>query len=106
VLDAISEEKEATAAIGIDVLRKKLRVTVISAALTAFGGGIAGKGRRTTALRIRNGIGAAGGGLAYSLMPTAQISDLSCPATAGHRVITSVRNSVGAGGYWIIRFRG
>jgi branched-chain amino acid transport system permease protein len=40
VLDAISEEKEA-AAIGIDVLRKKLRVTAISAALTAFGGGIA-----------------------------------------------------------------
>jgi branched-chain amino acid transport system permease protein len=39
-LDAISEDEEAAAAIGISVMREKLRVTVISAALTALGGGI------------------------------------------------------------------
>ena len=42
-LDAISEDEEAAAAIGIDVLREKLRVTVISAALTALGGAIFGQ---------------------------------------------------------------
>ena len=42
-LEAISEDEEAAAAVGIDVLREKLRVTVISAALTAFGGGIFGQ---------------------------------------------------------------
>ncbi len=39
-LEAISEDEDAAAAIGIDVLREKLRVTVISAALTALGGAI------------------------------------------------------------------
>jgi branched-chain amino acid transport system permease protein len=39
-LDAISEDEEAAAAIGINVMREKLRVTVISAALTALGGGV------------------------------------------------------------------
>ena len=43
VLEAISEDEEAAAAIGIDVLREKLRVTVISAALTALGGAIFGQ---------------------------------------------------------------
>ena len=42
-LDAISEDEEAAAAIGIDVMREKLRVTVISAALTALGGAIFGQ---------------------------------------------------------------
>jgi branched-chain amino acid transport system permease protein len=42
-LDAISENEEAAASIGIDVLREKLRVTVISAALTALGGGLFGQ---------------------------------------------------------------
>jgi branched-chain amino acid transport system permease protein len=42
-LDAISDDEEAAAAIGIDVMREKLRVTVISAALTALGGGIYGQ---------------------------------------------------------------
>ena len=42
-LDAISEDEEAAAAIGIDVLREKLRVTVISAALTALGGAVYGQ---------------------------------------------------------------
>lgn len=39
-LEAISEDEDAAAAVGIDVLREKLRVTVISAALTALGGAI------------------------------------------------------------------
>ena len=42
-LDAISEDEDAAAAIGINVLREKLRVTVISAALTALGGAIYGQ---------------------------------------------------------------
>jgi branched-chain amino acid transport system permease protein len=43
VLDAISEDEEAAAAIGINVMREKLRVTMISAALTALGGAIYGQ---------------------------------------------------------------
>jgi branched-chain amino acid transport system permease protein len=39
-LEAISEDEEAAASMGIDVLREKLRVTVISAGLTAFGGAL------------------------------------------------------------------
>ncbi len=39
-LEAISEDEDAAAAVGIDVLRQKLRVTIISAALTAVGGAI------------------------------------------------------------------
>jgi branched-chain amino acid transport system permease protein len=39
-LDALSEDEDAAAAIGINVMREKLRVTVISAALTALGGGL------------------------------------------------------------------
>jgi branched-chain amino acid transport system permease protein len=39
-LEAISEDEDAAAAVGINVLRQKLRVTVISAALTALGGAI------------------------------------------------------------------
>jgi len=42
-LDAISEDEDAAAAIGIDVIREKLRVTVISASLTALGGAIYGQ---------------------------------------------------------------
>ncbi len=42
-LEAISEDEEAAASLGVDVLREKLRVTVISAALTALGGGILGQ---------------------------------------------------------------
>lgn len=42
-LEAISEDEEAAAAVGIDVLYEKLRVTVISAALTALGGAILGQ---------------------------------------------------------------
>jgi len=42
-LEAISEDEEAAATIGINVVREKLRVTLISAALTALGGGIYGQ---------------------------------------------------------------
>jgi branched-chain amino acid transport system permease protein len=39
-LDAISEDEGAAAAIGVNIMREKLRVTLISAALTAIGGGV------------------------------------------------------------------
>jgi branched-chain amino acid transport system permease protein len=42
-LQAISEDEDAAAAVGINVLREKLRVTIISAALTALGGAIYGQ---------------------------------------------------------------
>src|SRR5204862_3877246 len=42
-LEAISEDEEAAASVGIDVLREKLRVTIISAALTALGGAVFGQ---------------------------------------------------------------
>jgi branched-chain amino acid transport system permease protein len=42
-LEAISEDEDAAAAIGINVLREKLRVTIVSAALTALGGAIYGQ---------------------------------------------------------------
>jgi branched-chain amino acid transport system permease protein len=39
-LEAIGEDETAAAAIGINVLREKLRVTVISASITALGGSV------------------------------------------------------------------
>ncbi|MBI1777599.1 MAG: branched-chain amino acid ABC transporter permease [Proteobacteria bacterium] len=39
-LEAINEDEGAAAAIGINVMREKLRITLLSAALTALGGGI------------------------------------------------------------------
>jgi branched-chain amino acid transport system permease protein len=42
-LEAISEDEDAAAAVGINVLREKLRVTILSAALTALGGAIYGQ---------------------------------------------------------------
>ncbi len=39
-LEAIAEDEGAAAALGIDVMREKLRVTVTSAVLTAFGGAL------------------------------------------------------------------
>jgi branched-chain amino acid transport system permease protein len=39
-LDAISEDEEAAAAIGINIMREKMRITIISAALTALGGAL------------------------------------------------------------------
>jgi branched-chain amino acid transport system permease protein len=42
-LEAISDDEDAAAAIGIDVTREKMRVTIISAALTAVGGAVYGQ---------------------------------------------------------------
>lgn len=42
-MDAISDDETAAAAVGIDVTRQKLTVTIISAALTALGGGLIGQ---------------------------------------------------------------
>jgi branched-chain amino acid transport system permease protein len=39
-LEAINEDEGAAAAIGINVMREKLRITLVSAGLTALGGGI------------------------------------------------------------------
>jgi branched-chain amino acid transport system permease protein len=39
-LEAISEDEEAAASMGINVLREKLRITIISAGLTALGGAL------------------------------------------------------------------
>ncbi len=42
-LEAIGEDEDAAAAVGIDVMVQKMRVTIISAALTALGGAIYGQ---------------------------------------------------------------
>jgi branched-chain amino acid transport system permease protein len=42
-LEAISEDEEAAASLGINVMREKLRVTVLSAALTSVGGSLFGQ---------------------------------------------------------------
>ena len=42
-LDAISEDEDAAASVGIHVTRQKLRITVISAVMTAFGGIVYGQ---------------------------------------------------------------
>jgi branched-chain amino acid transport system permease protein len=42
-LEAISEDEEAAASLGINVMREKLRVTVLSAALTSIGGSLFGQ---------------------------------------------------------------
>jgi branched-chain amino acid transport system permease protein len=42
-MQAISQEEDAAASVGIDVTRTKLRVTLISAAITAFGGALYGQ---------------------------------------------------------------
>jgi branched-chain amino acid transport system permease protein len=42
-LEAIGEDEDAAAAVGIDVMREKMRVTILSAALTALGGAIYGQ---------------------------------------------------------------
>jgi branched-chain amino acid transport system permease protein len=39
-LEAINEDEGAAAAVGINVMREKLRITLVSAGLTALGGGI------------------------------------------------------------------
>jgi branched-chain amino acid transport system permease protein len=77
-LDAISEDEEAAAAVGIDVMREKLRVTIASAALTALGGAVFGQYLMYLSPEIVSGIGvslqivfaAVAGGMYASLGPT------------------------------------
>lgn len=42
-LEAISDDEEASSAVGIDVTREKLKITICSASLTAFGGVLYGQ---------------------------------------------------------------
>lgn len=42
-LEAIGEDEDAAAAVGIDVMYQKMRITIISAAMTALGGAIYGQ---------------------------------------------------------------
>jgi branched-chain amino acid transport system permease protein len=77
-LEAISDDEEAAAAVGIDVTREKLRVTVISAALTALGGALFGQYLMYLNPEIVSGIGvslqivfaAIAGGMYAMLGPT------------------------------------
>jgi branched-chain amino acid transport system permease protein len=77
-LEAISEDEEAAAAIGINVLNEKLRVTVISAAFTALGGSIFGQYLAYLNPEVVSGIGvslqivfgAIAGGMYVLLGPT------------------------------------
>ncbi len=77
-LEAISEDEEAAAALGIDVMREKLRVTVISAALTSLGGSIFGQYLAYLNPEVVSGIGvslqiifaAIAGGMYAMLGPT------------------------------------
>ena len=56
-LDAISEEEAASASIGIDVTRTKLKVAVLSAGLAAFGGALYGQYQLYVNPEIVAGIG-------------------------------------------------
>ncbi|HYM29699.1 MAG TPA: branched-chain amino acid ABC transporter permease [Candidatus Cybelea sp.] len=77
-LDAISEDEDAAAAVGINVMREKLRVTVASAALTALGGAMFGQYLMYLNPEIVSGIGvslqivfaAVAGGMYAALGPT------------------------------------
>jgi branched-chain amino acid transport system permease protein len=92
-LEAISDDEEAAAAIGIDVTREKLRVTVISAALTALGGAVFGQYLMYLNPDIVSGIGvslqivfaAIAGGM-YSLLGPTVGSLLTIALTEGLRV--------------------
>jgi branched-chain amino acid transport system permease protein len=92
-LDAISEDEDAAEAIGIDVMREKLRVTVISAALTAVGGAILGQYLMYLNPETMSGIGvslqivfaAIAGGM-YSLLGPTVGSLLTISLTEGLRV--------------------
>jgi branched-chain amino acid transport system permease protein len=92
-LEAISDDEEAAAAIGIDVTREKLRVTVISAALTALGGAVFGQYLMYLNPETVSGIGvslqivfaAIAGGM-YSLLGPTVGSLLTLALTEGLRV--------------------
>jgi branched-chain amino acid transport system permease protein len=92
-LDAISEDEDAAEAIGIDVMREKLRVTVISSALTAIGGAILGQYLMYLNPETMSGIGvslqivfaAIAGGM-YSLLGPTVGSLFTLSLTEGLRV--------------------
>jgi len=92
-LDAISEDEDAAEAIGIDVMREKLRVTVISSALTAVGGAILGQYLMYLNPETMSGIGvslqivfaAIAGGM-YSLLGPTVGSLFTISLTEGLRV--------------------
>jgi branched-chain amino acid transport system permease protein len=56
-LDAISDQEDAAASVGIDVTRTKLRIAVLSAALAAFGGALFGQYQLYINPEIVGGIG-------------------------------------------------
>ena len=92
-LDAISEDEDAAEAIGIDVMREKLRVTVVSAALTALGGAMLAQYLMYLNPETLSGIGvslqivfaAIAGGM-YSLLGPTVGSLLTISLTEGLRV--------------------
>lgn len=101
-LEAISEDEDAAASIGIDVMREKMRVTVISAALTALGGAIYGQYLMYLNPDTVSGVAvslqivfAAIAGGAYSLFGPSVGSLLTLSLTEGLRVWFGV-NFIGA----------
>ena len=92
-LDAISEDEEAAASIGINVMREKMRVTIISAALTALGGALLAQYLLYLNPETVSGIGvslqivfaAIAGGM-YSLLGPTAGSLLTLALTEGLRV--------------------
>lgn len=101
-LEAISEDEEAAAAVGIDVMREKLRITVVSAALTALGGALFGQYLMYLNPETMSGIAvslqivfaAIAGGM-YSLLGPTVGSLLTLSLTEGLRVWFGV-NFIGA----------
>jgi branched-chain amino acid transport system permease protein len=92
-LDAISEDEEAAASLGINVMREKMRVTIISAALTALGGALLAQYLMYLNPETVSGIGvslqivfaAIAGGM-YSLLGPTVGSFLTLALTEGLRV--------------------
>jgi branched-chain amino acid transport system permease protein len=101
-LDAISEDEEAAASIGINVMREKMRVTIISAALTALGGALFAQYLMYLNPETVSGIGvslqivfaAIAGGM-YSLLGPTVGSFLTLALTEGLRVWFGI-NFIGA----------
>jgi branched-chain amino acid transport system permease protein len=93
-LDAISEDEVAAAAVGIDVTGQKMRVTMISAALTAVGGSMLGQYLMYVNPETLSGIGvslqivfaAIAGGM-YSLLGPTVGAVLTICLTEGLRIL-------------------
>ncbi|MCW5729658.1 MAG: branched-chain amino acid ABC transporter permease [Alphaproteobacteria bacterium] len=92
-MEAVSEDETAAAAVGINVTREKLRVTVISAAMTAFGGALFGQYQMYLNPETLSGIGvslqivfaAIAGGM-YSLLGPTVGALLTIALTEGLRI--------------------